>query len=182
MSADGDAALILAARRGDRAAFGRLVAAHQQAVRGFLRRAGGDASEADDLAQETFIAAWTRLDQFRGQASFRSWLCGIGWRKLQGARRTLQRGRARDGAYLRDVAPMNDDGLDPATRLTLTRAMESLPLDQRACVALCLAAGMSHGEAAAALELPLGTVKSHVMRGRARLHAALGGNEGGGDV
>lgn len=53
--------------------------------------------------------------------------------------------------------------------------MAELPLEQRAVVALCLAGGFSHGEAAEALDLPLGTVKSHVTRGRARLPEALGG-------
>jgi RNA polymerase sigma-70 factor (ECF subfamily) len=58
---------------------------------------------------------------------------------------------------------------------TLDEVMASLPADQRACVALCLADGWSHGEAAGALGLPLGTVKSHVTRGRARLLAVLTG-------
>jgi len=59
-------------------------------------------------------------------------------------------------------------------RLALEKAMAELPADQRACVALCLAADFSHAEAAEALDLPLGTVKSHVTRGRARLLTALG--------
>ena len=58
--------------------------------------------------------------------------------------------------------------------MTLERAMGDLPLEQRACVALCLAGEFSHAEAADALKLPLGTVKSHVARGRARLLQALG--------
>ncbi|MFY8163886.1 MAG: RNA polymerase sigma factor, partial [Brevundimonas sp.] len=57
----------------------------------------------------------------------------------------------------------------------LAAAMAELPPDVRACVALCLADGWSHGEASMALGLPLGTVESHVARGRARLLKALGG-------
>ena len=53
----------------------------------------------------------------------------------------------------------------------------SLPLDQRAAVALCLAEGFSHAEAAEALGVPLGTVKSHIARGRARLLEVLGGGD-----
>ena len=64
-------------------------------------------------------------------------------------------------------------------RLTLEAAMAGLPPDQRACVALCLAADFSHAEAAEALGLPLGTVKSHVTRGRARLLQVLGGSDDG---
>jgi RNA polymerase sigma factor (sigma-70 family) len=62
----------------------------------------------------------------------------------------------------------------PEDRLALERAMAGLPAEQRACVALCLAAEFSHAEAAEALGMPLGTVKSHVSRGRARLLQALG--------
>ena len=57
--------------------------------------------------------------------------------------------------------------------MALEAAMAALPEEQRACVALCLAADFSHAEAAEALEMPLGTVKSHVSRGRARLLQAL---------
>jgi len=62
-------------------------------------------------------------------------------------------------------------------RVALAKALAALPLDQRACVAMCLAAGYSHSEAAQALEMPLGTVKSHVLRGRERLLAALGDDD-----
>ena len=85
---DIDTRLIAAARAGSDAAFERIVARHQKAVRGFLRRLGGDPSDADDLAQDTFVTAWTQLDRFRGQASVRSWLCGIAYRSaLVGAGR-----------------------------------------------------------------------------------------------
>ncbi|WP_426035951.1 RNA polymerase sigma factor [Brevundimonas sp. DC300-4] len=66
-------------------------------------------------------------------------------------------------------------GISEEDRLALADAMAGLPADQRACVALCLADGWSHSDAAEALGLPLGTVKSHVARGRARLLAALTG-------
>lgn len=62
-------------------------------------------------------------------------------------------------------------------RMALAQVMADLPADVRACVALCLADGWSHGEAATALGLPLGTVKSHVARGRGRLLTALGGSD-----
>ena len=65
----------------------------------------------------------------------------------------------------------------PADRIALDRALAALAPAERACVALCLAQDWSHAEASAALGLPLGTVKSHVARGRARLLAALGGRD-----
>jgi len=172
MISDADASLVEAARAGDHGAFARLVQRHQQGVRGFLRRSCGDFSEADDLAQETFLSAWERLAQFRGESSLRSWLCGIAWRKLLASRRSVNRARARDTAY-HDLSE-GGGALEPAMRVALAKALSALPLDQRACVAMCLAAGYSHSEAAQALEMPLGTVKSHVLRGRERLLAALG--------
>ena len=64
-----------------------------------------------------------------------------------------------------------------SSRAALAAAMAGLSPEARACVALCLAEGWSHAEAAAALGLPSGTVKSHVFRGRARLVRALGGSD-----
>jgi RNA polymerase sigma-70 factor (ECF subfamily) len=177
MTIDTDAPLIEAARAGDHAAFARLVRMHHQGVRGFLRRACGNFAMADDLAQETFISAWERLSQFRGESCLRSWLCGIAWRKLLANRRSEVRARERDAAY-HDLE-QGDGPLDPRLRVALAKALTTLSLDQRACVAMCLAAGYSHSEAAHALEMPLGTVKSHVLRGREKLLAALGdGNDG----
>jgi RNA polymerase sigma-70 factor (ECF subfamily) len=173
MMSESDAELVEAARRGDRFAFARLVQAHQRGVRGFLRRACGNADNADDLAQETFLSAWEHLGQFRGDASLRSWLCGIGYKKMLASRRSAGRARARDHAYYED-APKATPAGDPVMNVALEKAMVALAPDQRACVALCLGGGYSHAEAAEALEMPLGTVKSHVNRGRERLLAALG--------
>ena len=166
-----DRDLVREARRGSQPAFARLVARHQQAVRSFLRRVCADPHEADDLAQETFLAAWERLGSIRQDESVKSWLCGVAYRKSLTYRRGRARGAARDAAWLAE-----DDraaGISAEDRLGLAEAMQALPLDQRAAVALCLAGGFSHGEAASALGLPLGTVKSYVERGRAKLLARL---------
>lgn len=167
-----DEALVAAARAGSSAAFARLVDRHQQPLRAFLRRTCGDWALADDLAQETFLTAWSRLSGLKSGASVRAWLCGIGYRKHLTARRALGRDRRREAAWEAEKPPSS--GAMSDERLTLEAAMAGLPPDQRACVALCLAADFSHAEAADALGLPLGTVKSHVMRGRVRLLQALG--------
>jgi RNA polymerase sigma factor (sigma-70 family) len=174
MTGNDDAARIAAARRGDSRAFAQLVDAHQQAVRGFLRRFAGHWADADDLAQEAFVTAWRKLDRFEGRSSFRSWVCGIGYRIARDARRTHNRGAARDLSW---VAEQDDDeaGAPLEDRLALARAMATLSDDQRAAVALCLGEGFSHTEAATILNMPLGTVKSHVNRGRERLLAAMEG-------
>jgi len=167
-----DESLVAAAQAGSSEAFSRLVERHQQALRAFLRRACGDWALADDLAQETFLAAWPRIGRLKAGASVRAWLCGIAYRKHLTARRSAGRSRARDAAYEAERTSPAPGALDD--RLALETAMAELPADQRACVALCLAADFSHAEAAEALDLPLGTVKSHVARGRARLLVALG--------
>lgn len=172
-----DGELVEAARRGSSAAFGRLVERHQRAVRAFLRRACGDPSEAEDLAQETFILAWEKIGAFRGDSSVRSWLCGIAWRKLMTARRGWFRMRKRDAEYVDVEGLERGAGAAADDRIALEKAMASLPIDQRAAVALCLGGEFSHAEAAEALGLPLGTVKSHVARGKARLMQVLGVNE-----
>lgn len=170
---DSDEARFLAdARRGDARAFSRLVDLHQQSVRGFLRRFAGHWADADDLAQEAFVIAWSKLARFEGRSSFRSWVCGVGYRIARDARRSHTRAGARDFSWLED-----QDGADASApledRIALARAMAELPDDQRAAVALCLSEGFSHAEAAFILNLPLGTVKSHVTRGRERLLKAL---------
>ena len=151
--------------------FARLVEAHQQAVRAFLRRLCGDPAEADDLAQEVFIAAWTGLDSFRSGADFRLWLYGIAYRKFLAGRRAAGRRRKRETL----VAETAETAATPdaEARLDLQKALMALSEPQRAAVALCLAAGVSHGDAAVLLALPLGTVKAHVARGRATLLAML---------
>lgn len=171
-----DAVLVSRALAGSDAAFSRLVERHQAAVRAFLRRLlGGGWAEADDVAQEAFLAGWSSLRSLRDPAGFRPWLCGIAWRKAQDRIRSSRRGAARDSAWLETVDP--PAGVSPEDRLALAGAMAELPPDVRACVALCLADGWSHAEAAVALNLPLGTVKSHVNRGRARVLKALGGSD-----
>ena len=151
-------------------AFGRLVREHQSKVRGFLRRlTRGDAALADDLAQETFLEAYRKLAQYRGEGSFSSWLCGIAWSRFLMDRRK------------RKEEPLDEmdeqAGADPApasiARLDLERAMARLSAEERAALTLCYALGHSHGEAAEILSLPLGTVKSHVLRGREKLKALL---------
>jgi RNA polymerase sigma factor (sigma-70 family) len=170
-----DGPLVQAARGGSQAAFSRLVQRHQQSLRGFLRRLlQGRTDEADDLAQETFISAWSSLSRLRAADDFRPWLFGIAYRKVQTALRSGLRQGRRDGEWLAAEAQAAEPAMDPALRLTLERVLSDLGPEQRAAVLLCLAEGWTHPEAADALGLPLGTIKSHVSRGRARLLAELG--------
>jgi RNA polymerase sigma-70 factor (ECF subfamily) len=167
-----DRALIAAIRGGSEPAFNILVDRHQQAVRTFLRRLLGNDADADDLAQETFLAAWVHARSFRDEANVRSWLCGIAWRKAKGAQRSWFRRRARDTAH-HDLSSRGAAGASMEDRLAVRKALLTLPLEQRAAVTLCLVCGFSHSEAAGILRAALGTVKSHVLRGRERLREAM---------
>lgn len=169
-----DEELVAAAKAGSTSAFARLVERHQQPLRAFLRRTCGNWAQADDLAQEAFLEAWSRIGKLEAGASVRAWLCGIGYNKHLTAQRSAARSRTREAAYEAEKSPSS--GAMSDERLTLEAAMAELPADQRACVALCLAADFSHAEAAEALGVPLGTVKSHVTRGRTRLLDVLGGS------
>lgn len=167
---DADDALVAAVRDGSERAFNLLVDRHQQAVRTFLR---GITSwdDADDIAQETFLAAWTHARSFRG-GNVRAWLFSIAWRKAKGAQRSWFRRRRRDSEYQGAAAPTRD--MDTEDRLAVRQALATLPLAQRAAVVLSFGCGLTHPETAEVLAAPLGTVKSHILRGRERMRAALG--------
>jgi RNA polymerase sigma-70 factor (ECF subfamily) len=169
---DDDRELLAAIRAGSEPAFNILVDRHQQAIRTFLRRILGNDADADDLAQETFVAAWTHARSFRDDGNVRSWLCGIAWRKARGAQRSWFRRSARETAH-HDLSPVVSGGALIEDRIAVKVALQALPLEQRAAVTLCLVCGFSHSEAAKILGTALGTVKSHVLRGRERLREAI---------
>jgi RNA polymerase sigma factor (sigma-70 family) len=169
---DEDAALLAAVREGSEQAFNRLVDRHQRAVRAFLRGLVMGA-DADDIAQEVFLAAWSRADRYRGEASVRSWLCSIAWRKAKDSHRRVFRRREREATYTQTMAASESGAASADDRLALQQAMMSLSMNERAAVLLCLAGDFSHSEAAEALDMPLGTIKSHVSRGRERLRDVL---------
>ncbi len=174
-SSGAEPAWVHRAQAGSADAFGRLVQMHQQGLRAFLRRLSANAADADDLAQETFVFAWEHIGRFDASRPFRPWLFGIAWRKHRERKRSWLRLLKRESA-----AATADDSFapDPGLKLDLMKAAQTLPVEQRAAVLLCLGAEFTHAEAAQALALPLGTVKSHVARGREKMATALGGSNG----
>ena len=179
-AASTDAELILAVlERDDRRAFAQLVERHQSQVRTVLRRlTRGDAGLADDLAQETFVLAWRNLRRFRFEAKFSTWLYRIAFNAWQSEARKKHEVLL----DLDDDAPVPGSGgfdelPDVAGRVDLERAMATLSDGERAAITACYYADLSHEEAAAALGLPLGTVKTHVMRAKAKLRARLASKE-----
>lgn len=175
-TASSDAGLIVAVlERDDRRAFAALVTRHQSKVRALLRRlTKGDASLADDLAQETFILAWTNLSRFRFEASFSTWLYRIAfnaWKSEVRKKREVLLEIDHDAPPLAEG--QYDELPDIASRIDLERAMASLSDGEIAAITACYYADLSHEEAAAALGIPLGTVKTHVLRAKAKLRAQL---------
>jgi len=173
---DAEPAWVRRAQAGSSDAFGRLVHIHQQGLRAFLRRLTANHADADDLAQETFVFAWEHIARFDPARPFRPWLFGIAWRKHREGKRGWIRRLTRQGHAAQDLPTVFQP--DPGLRLDLAKATAALPPEQRAALLLCLACEFTHAEAAEALALPLGTVKSHVARGREKLVAALGGSDG----
>lgn len=168
-----DEELAREAKRGSQRAFESLVRRNQSLVRGFLRRMAPDAATADDLAQETFVMAWRKIGSYEEKGSFRGWLCRIAYTQFLQNRRSAQSALRRDTAAFAEMDQEVSEGAGVEARIDLERAMKVLSPEQRAAVSLCYGEGMSHSEAAEALGLPLGTVKSHVLRGRERMLAAL---------
>src|SRR5512139_942155 len=180
---DSDAALIArAVVQDDRHAFAELVRRHQSSVRACLRKlTGGNHALADDLAQETFVLAWRNLKSFRHEAAFPTWLYRIAtncW---------LADARRRKEELLGDVAGDADEESLAATlggsvpdhapgrelALDLDRAMLALSEGERAAIVQCYHNDLSHEEAAYVLGIPVGTVKTHILRGKQKLKARL---------
>jgi RNA polymerase sigma-70 factor (ECF subfamily) len=169
---DSEDARLVRAALGSDAAYGRLVRRHEGAVRAFARRLLADPGEAEDVAQDAFVHAWSRLSHLKEPARFKSWVMGIVYRKAASRTRSLMRRMRRDGQW----AQMRDVAIDPAgeAQATAGQLLAMLSMDQRAALALCEGAGWSHAEAARILDQPLGTVKSNIARAKARLRAITG--------
>ena len=170
-----DSALVLAVvAHDDRQAFAHLVRRHQSLVRATLRRlTKGDHGLADDLAQETFLLAWRNLRSFRFDARFATWLYRIAfnaWLSEARKRREVLLDDTGTGPVAEEPAP----AVSAADRIDLERALSILSDGERAAIAACYYADLTHEEAAAAMGIPLGTVKTHILRAKAKLRARLG--------
>lgn len=150
---------------------------HQSRVRQQLRRlTQGDAALADDLAQETFVAAWRHVGSFRGDAKVSTWLYRIAYNTWLAHRRGAREHvslDADDGVAQAAVDPA--PALDAAVlrQIDVGRALAALPEAERVALIHCFQLDLSHAEAAEVLGWPLGTLKSHVARGKARLRETL---------
>jgi len=159
-------------------AFSYLVKLYQSDVRQLLRKlTSPDLDAADDLAQETFIKAFNGIKNFKGDSGFKTWLFRIAWNVYRDAYRAQKR-RPLD---YRDDLPDTEDTQDMQASLkneALERALGELPSEQRMTIYLCLQQEMTQQEASNVMGLPLGTIKSHVTRGKAKLAELLSGWRG----
>jgi RNA polymerase sigma factor (sigma-70 family) len=156
----------------DRRAFEQLLRRHQGMVRAQLRRLlHGDEAAADDLAQEVFLLAWRKLDQFRGDAKFSTWLYRIAYSCfLQVYRKKpWPAGDLDESAVEQLPAPPHAVDL----QLDFERAMQQLSAAEQTVLLHCVQLGLSHEETAFVLAMPLGTVKSHATRGKVKLKTWL---------
>ena len=170
-----DVELCSFAAGGERRAFGELVRRHGSGVRHLLRRMGAQPTEADDVAQDAFLAAFERIAEFRGEGTFAGWVKRIAVRQYL---RRLQREKRIAALAQESGGEAEIVSSDAEARIDLDEGLKALSAAERVCVTLCYGTGMSHGEAADALNLPLGTVKSHVKRGLEKLRTRLAPGDG----
>lgn len=179
MEADSLAETMERARRGDQAAFARLVCATQTHVFNVALSVLGDRQKAEDATQEAYLRAWRALPSFRGESSFRTWLYRIALNTCLNQRRAL-RGQLR---IVDDEAPLDrlaERESDPATvvlererNATLWSKVASLPQKYRLVIVLFYQQQLSYTEIADLLALPLGTVKAHLNRARKALAQSM---------
>ncbi len=190
-----EAQLIERSQNGDLNAFNELVLFYQPIVYNLVSRMIGDPDTASDVAQDAFLSAFRNIHTFRGGTSFRAWLLRIAsnlacdhWRRVQRhPSESLDSFGDEDEPYntsaLNTLAVTELDENPEAFLLNqelqdlIQHGLEQLPLDQRLAVVLCDIQGLSYEEIAASTQTTLGTVRSRIARGRARLRAYLARHE-----
>ena len=173
-----DIELAALAATGDRRAFGELVRRHGSAVRGLLRRLGSDPATADDIAQDAFLVGFEQIADYRGEGAFGGWIKKIAVRLyLRRVKRDARLVFSEDPERSAELGSTDSPGA-AADRMDLDEALKILSKAERLCVSLCHGADWSHAEAAEALNIPLGTVKSHVKRGLDKLRTRMGSPSG----
>lgn len=180
-SVDGPAEdrLHVRAKGGDLAAFNRLIEPHQGTLYAIALRMLGDGPSAADVTQDSLLAAWQHLQSYHG-GSFRAWLTRILVNRcydvLRSRRRRPERSYDAILAEQPETERLAGEAPDPAQLVVgselarhLTAGLATLPVDQRAVVILCDVQGYGYSEAAEVEHTNIGTIKSRLSRGRARL-------------
>jgi len=184
-AAESDLSLVSRVQRGEKAAFDVLVLRYQHKVLKLVMRYIRDAMEAEDVAQEAFIKAYRALPSFRGDSAFYTWLYRIA---INTAKNTLVSSKRRPVEYnldLQDPEQYELQGrltngetpehlvLTDEIRETVNGAMAELPEDLRTAIVLREIDGLSYEEIAAAMDCPVGTVRSRIFRAREAIDRKL---------
>lgn len=176
---EADQALVERVQRGDQEAYGLLVSKYQRKLMRLISRLVRDPAEAEDVAQEAFIKAYRALPNFRGESAFYTWLYRIGvntaknWLASHGRRPPTSTGVDSEEAEGYAESDLLHD-TDTPERLLMSRqiaetvnaAMEKLPEDLRTAITLREIDGLAYEEIAAAMDCPIGTVRSRIFRAR----------------
>jgi RNA polymerase sigma-70 factor, ECF subfamily len=187
MSADAsDLSLVRRVQRGDKGAFDALVLKYQHKLVKLVMRYVRNPAEAEDIAQEAFIKAYRALPQFRGDSAFYTWLYRIAINTAKNA--VVSRDRSpieynvdrenSDESYdmqgrMKDPDTPEGLVLTDEIRSTVNAAIESLPEDLRTAIVLRELEGLSYEEIAAAMDCPVGTVRSRIFRAREAIDRRL---------
>ena len=181
----GDQLLVERAQRGDRRAFDLLVIKYQQKILKLIMRYVRDQSEALDVSQEAFVKAYRALPGFRGESAFYTWLYRIAINTAKNHLVALQRKPveyeldAQDPEYaernphLRDEENPEGLAMQEQLRETLEKAIAELPEELRTAIMLREIEGLSYEEIAAAMDCPVGTVRSRIFRAREAIEVAI---------
>jgi RNA polymerase sigma-70 factor, ECF subfamily len=173
-----DLELVRRAQRGERGAFDLLVLRYQHKVVKLVARLLRDPTEAEDVAQEAFVKAYRALASFRGDSAFYTWLYRIAVNTARNAMASRQRRPLDYEADLSETeqsavaSRMSHSDTPEATALsdeihaTVNRAVAELPEDLRTAIILREIEGLSYEEIAAAMDCPVGTVRSRIFRAR----------------
>jgi RNA polymerase sigma-70 factor (ECF subfamily) len=186
VASEPDAVLVAAAKRGDRDALDVLLRRHHDRVYALCRRMAGNDADALDATQEALIAVCRGLDRFDGRSSFTTWLYRVATNAcLDELRRRKRRPVPVDssaplatGTVTDKPRPADTGGRtideDVSRRLDIDAALATLPEEFRAAVVLRDLCELDYAEIAEVLEIPAGTVRSRIARGRAALARVLG--------
>ena len=158
----------------DTAAYGELVRRHQSQVRNFLRKLCRDHELADDLAQDCFIHAWEKLHTFSGHGSFIGWMLKVAYTTFLQSKRKSSRydqilekiGHAAEAGGSTHTVESNELG-------DLDKFMAVLTEEERSVMILSYACGLSHREIGDAADMPIGTVKSIIFRGKEKIRESF---------
>jgi RNA polymerase sigma-70 factor (ECF subfamily) len=158
---------------GERGSLETLLARHLDQIHAICRRVLGHPEDALDATQEALIAIARGINRFDGRSRFTTWMYRVATNAaLDEARRRRRRPLAAEHLPERPAVADATDAVD--ARLDVDAALATLPADYRAAVALRDLAGLDYAEIAAALDIPIGTVRSRIARGRAALADRIG--------